>query len=90
MIVNYVENLTVEDAKIFLSGRSPAVRFPKEFRFDSDELRIWRDGSGLILESMARDWAWLDEIVGLVDDDFIAPRDAEHCGTSQYGLNHRS
>ena len=26
--------------------------------------------SGVILEPVARDWAWLDQIIGPVDDDF--------------------
>ena len=51
----YVGNLTVEPAKIFWSGRSRAVRLPKEFRFDTDAVRIWRHGSGLILEPIDRD-----------------------------------
>jgi antitoxin VapB len=63
-------NLIMETAKIFWSGRSQAVRLPKEFRFDTDEVRIRRHGSGVILEPIARDWAWLDEIIGPVDDDF--------------------
>jgi antitoxin VapB len=60
----------METAKIFWSGRSQAVRLPKEFRFEADEVRIRRHGSGVILEPIARDWAWLDEIIGPVDDDF--------------------
>jgi antitoxin VapB len=60
----------METAKIFWSGRSQAVRLPKEFRFDTDEVRIRRHGSGVILEPIARDWAWLDQIIGPVDDDF--------------------
>jgi antitoxin VapB len=60
----------METAKIFWSGRSQAVRLPKEFRFEADEVRIRRHGSGVILEPIARDWAWLDEIIGPVEDDF--------------------
>ena len=60
----------METAKIFWSGRSQAVRLPKEFRFDTDEVRIRRYGSGVILEPVAPDWAWLNEITGPVDDDF--------------------
>ena len=43
----------METAKIFWSGRSQAVRLPKEFRFDTDEVRIRRHGSGVILEPIA-------------------------------------
>jgi antitoxin VapB len=60
----------METAKIFWSGRSQAVRLPKEFRFDTDEVRIRRHGSGVILEPIAQDWAWLDQIIGQVDEDF--------------------
>ena len=60
----------METAKIFWSGRSQAVRLPKEFRFDTDEVRIRRHGSAVILEPIAQDWAWLDWIIGPVDDDF--------------------
>ena len=63
-------SLIMETAKIFWSGRSQAVRLPKEFRFEADEVRIRRHGSGVILEPVARDWAWLDEIIGPADDDF--------------------
>ena len=57
-------------AKIFWSGRSQAVRLPKEFRFDAAEVRIRRQGSAVVLEPVAKDWGWLDDIAGTVDDDF--------------------
>jgi antitoxin VapB len=59
-------------AKIFWSGRSQAVRLPKDFRFTGDEVRIRRHGNAVILEPVARDWAWLDALVGKVDEDFVA------------------
>jgi antitoxin VapB len=36
-------------AKVFKNGRSQAVRIPKEFRFDVDEVLIERRGEELIL-----------------------------------------
>lgn len=57
-------------AKIFWSGRSQAVRLPKAFRFDSDRVRIRRHGNAIILEPVVDDWAWLDDVVGPVDQDF--------------------
>ena len=59
-------------AKVFWSGRSQAVRLPKEFRLDAKEVRIRRHGDTLILEPIVDDWAWLDAIVGPVDADFAA------------------
>ncbi len=44
-------------AKIFWNGRSQAVRLPREFRFDTDEVLIWREGGRIILEP-AKKRAW--------------------------------
>ena len=62
----------METAKVFWSGRSQAVRLPKEFRFDSAEVHIRRHGNAVILEPVMHDWAWLDALVGPVDEDFAA------------------
>jgi len=60
-----------ETAKLFWTGRSQAVRLPREFRFDGDEVRIRRHGRAVILEPVAEDWTWLDGLVGQLDRDFI-------------------
>jgi antitoxin VapB len=56
-------------AKVFWSGRSQAVRLPKEYRFEGVEVRIRRHGAAVILEPVARDWAWLDALRGTLDAD---------------------
>ena len=61
----------METAKVFWSGRSQAVRLPKAFRFETEEVRIRRHGQAVILEPIATDWAWLDALVAPVDDDFV-------------------
>jgi antitoxin VapB len=58
-------------AKLFWSGRSQAVRLPKDFRFRGEEVRIRRHGNAVVLEPIANDWSWLDEIVGKLDADFV-------------------
>lgn len=55
-------------AKLFWSGRSQAVRLPKEFRFEGQEVRIRREGKAVILEPVADDWAWLDALEPLDED----------------------
>ena len=40
----------METAKVFWSGRSQAVRLPKAYRFESDEVRIRRHGDGHMAE----------------------------------------
>jgi antitoxin VapB len=65
-------------AKIFWSGRSQAVRLPKEFRLDAKEVAIHREGDTLVLEpidpnpkSFEEEWAWLDKLEPF-DEDFVA------------------
>jgi antitoxin VapB len=36
-------------AKIFENGRSQAVRLPKEYRFDTDEVYVSKEGDKVIL-----------------------------------------
>jgi antitoxin VapB len=61
----------METAKIFWTGRSQAVRLPKDFRFEGAEVRIRRHGAAVILEPVAKDWSWLDSLAGHLDEDFI-------------------
>lgn len=37
-------------AKLFMNGRSQAVRLPREFRFSGDHVRVRRFGLGVLLE----------------------------------------
>ena len=46
----------MQKAKLFWTGRSQAVRLPKEFRFEGDEVRIRREGQAVVLEPIATDW----------------------------------
>ena len=41
--------MTLSVAKIFKNGQSQAVRLPREFRFDSEEVFITKDGDKVIL-----------------------------------------
>lgn len=66
----------VAKAKVFWSGRSQAVRLPKEFRFDTDEVTIRREGSAVVLEPAAKNWDWLDNMKPL-DDDVVAAIEEE-------------
>jgi len=42
-------------AKLFLNGRSQAVRLPREFRFEGDRVRIRRVDRGVLLEPIIQD-----------------------------------
>lgn len=69
----------LEKAKVFMSGRSQAVRIPARFRFSSTEVFIRRDlNSGDLILSQAPTslediFAALDELG--VPEDFLSPSD---------------
>jgi len=44
----------MKQAKVFHTGGSQAVRLPKEFRFDTDEVAIRKEGAAVILEPIKR------------------------------------
>jgi len=63
----------MDTAKVFWSGRSQAVRLPREFRVQVQEMRIRRRGAALILEPVASGWDWLDALPPAPPEaDFIA------------------
>jgi antitoxin VapB len=48
-------------AKVFMNNRSQAVRLPKEFQFNTDEVFIRKEGEDVILSPRPMDWeAYLD------------------------------
>lgn len=45
---------TIKTTKVFKSGNSQAVRLPKEFQFDVDEVEIFRRGDEVVLRKKPR------------------------------------
>ncbi len=56
-------------ARVFWTGRSQAVRLPREFRFDTDAVLVHREGSTVVLEA-ADDWpeGYVESFAGGADD----------------------
>ena len=73
-------------AKLFWSGRSQAVRLPRQFRMDGEEVRIRKQGAAVILEPIVSDWEWLEAIVGEFFPDFFADGRAQPDLPSRPGL----
>ena len=68
-------------AKIFWSGRSQAVRLPKEYRFEGKEVTIRREGDRVILEpNVESDKAWAERLSGSMDEDFARAVEDGHLG----------
>lgn len=63
-------------AKVFRSGNSQAVRLPKDFRFDVEEVEISREGDAVILrprQGVSTRWASLRAAVARgFSADFMA------------------
>jgi antitoxin VapB len=58
-------------AKLFMHGRSQAVRLPKEFRLPGKEVRVRRVGTGVLLEPVETDIsAWLAGVREVANPDF--------------------
>jgi antitoxin VapB len=66
-------------ARVFRSGNSQAVRLPKQFRFESQEVEIFRRGDEVVLREkprgMTRAFELLAELpIGAVDRDDTPPQ----------------
>ncbi len=65
----------MKTAKLFQNGQSQAVRLPKVFRFEGDEVFIKKSGSAVVLIPLVNSW---DSLVGSLDkfsEDYMADRD---------------
>jgi antitoxin VapB len=59
-------------ARIFMHGRSQAVRLPLAFRLPGDRVRVRRVKNGILLEPMVTDLdAWFAELDRFADVPFL-------------------
>ena len=59
-------------AKVFMNGRSQAIRLPREFRFDTDEVHIRKVGDEVILSAVEPGWDDFFDQPSVFGDDFVA------------------
>ena len=62
----------MKTAKVFKSGNSQAVRIPKEFQLEGDEVEIRRRGNMLILRPKSHSWTSLVDSLTKFTNDFLA------------------
>lgn len=66
----------METAKIFENGRSQAVRLPKKFRFNTEEVIVQKLGDAVILVPKESLWkTFMEGLDGFTDDIFEDGRD---------------
>ena len=78
----------MDRAKLFMTGRSQAVRLPKAYRFDAAEVLIRRQGRAVVLEPIEDQWAWLDRLEPLDDDVLAALEESEGPPQERPELDH--
>lgn len=59
-------------AKVFENGRSQAVRLPKEYRFDSDEVLINKIGQVVLLMPKSEDWESFIRALDMFSKDYMS------------------
>ena len=64
----------MKTAKLFKNGQSQAVRLPKEFRFEGDEVFIKKSGSAVILIPRVNSWDSLTVSLDKFTRDFVSDR----------------
>ncbi len=60
-------------ARVFRSGNSQAVRLPKQFRFKSKEVEIFRRGQEIVLREKDENLARAFDLLAGLPDDFAIP-----------------
>ena len=59
-------------ARIFKSGNSQAVRLPKEFRFEVDQVEIFRRGDEIVLRERPASANDIFDVLASLPEDFMA------------------
>lgn len=62
-------------AKLFMSGRSQAVRLPKSLRFEGDEVIAKRFGNGVLLLPVEAPWQIMREALDEFEPGFELRRE---------------
>ena len=64
----------MKKAKIFMNGQSQAVRLPKEFRFNEDEVSVQKYGDGILILPIAKSLFAFRSSIKNFSDDFMNDR----------------
>ena len=67
--------MPTKTAKIFMNGQSQAVRLPKEFRFDTVEVYIRRQGENIVISPKKPTWDDFFATESVFGEDFLNIRE---------------
>jgi antitoxin VapB len=57
--------------RVFKSGNSQAVRLPKEFQLDTDQVEIYRRGNEIIIRELPNNLGKAFELLTALPNDFM-------------------
>ena len=78
----------METAKLFINGRSQAVRLPKAFRFDGNEVYIKKISGGVLLIPKDRSlWDTWEKNLLKYDEPFMTERNQPDIQQQRDGLD---
>ena len=70
-----LQEFPMSTARLFQSGRSQAVRLPKEFRFNGAEVSVQHFGNGVLLLPINDPWATLEAGLAAFEPGFTLERE---------------
>ena len=62
-------------ARLFMNGRSQAVRLPEAYRFEGDRVLIRKRGNEVILSTRSKSWDFFFKETPLPFEDFMSDRE---------------
>lgn len=65
----------MDKARLFQSGRSQAVRLPKEYRFIGTEVAVKHFGNGVLLLPIDDPWQTMDAGLAAFEPGFVLTRE---------------
>ena len=65
----------MKTAKLFMNGGSQAVRLPREYRFDGDQVFVKKMGKSVVLIPYQEPWQTLIDSLDRFSDDFMETRE---------------
>ena len=65
----------MDTARIFQSGRSQAIRLPKEYRFTGTEVAVKHFANGVLLLPVDAPWQMLEAGLAAFEPGFVLTRD---------------
>ncbi|MFQ5456287.1 MAG: antitoxin [Nitrospirota bacterium] len=64
----------MQTAKLFKNGQSQAVRLPKEYRIEGDQVYIKKIGNAVVLLPVKDSWQTLLDSIEQFSDDYMSER----------------